>query len=960
MIHNYKKNLFIFIMICAMVCFFLAIEIFAAAALQDFVSICNRTEQVKTAIQKEVALQRFTAGEEGNVRCYAIRSSELKKIESLQIAEKEISSLKTGDFAGLHALKILDIEGNKIKSFDASVFSGLTALEYLILARNPLNTIGRELAPLFNLKRIDYSGCRLSSLSAKAFSANEKLEAVFLSENFLNELPEGIFNQNQSLQIIDLSGNRFRQIPLLFSSDQNGLKILNLSQNAVEKITSDQALNLKALRIINLSANPVENSNRRESLNGTFHSSTEIITSRDKNLKQSRYHFKDSDSLILDSNNHVLHSAEKLRRFVRNHWHMPLEIKISFSGDGQVDLRNPAQRAAEERLLFRQMDEIREAYRRAAFDFFEVQIHFTDPSSTQKTPTLSFNKKQIGIAITLCADSRGPDPPPLITDNQILELLADHFNRDNSIRWYSGETPQNLKTALKRDFEKVGRMDDELRFDMIRFGDLIDTATSRSRETHEKDFFSNSELIDARFIQFRAMLSFQRLENTIVRWKLAESDPHFPYRAEVRILLAEASEVYRTDLEWFVNTIVGGRSIINIFDKTWYHRNPIFKILDSEVPEGFFNVDGRVSTRIPGGAVRDLLENRMNLSFLNFLHDMRSLDKKVSANNIRQSPLDVQMNQGKERIRQSRRTFDGIHISYLRSFKELWDARIKNTVKFPFYHVMVGVAGWVGDTRLSNPSPAITDEQIADMKAHLKPGDILIERTDYYLSNAFLGGFWPHGILYLGPGEEWSKLKLSDGTTLAEDHWISEHILPNYRSEKDGRPALVMEAISEGVVFNSLEEAAQKDYIAVFRPRFSPREQEAKIAGIIKRALKYYGRPYDFDFDFFTDDKLVCTELLYRAYHPDINFLIQKEALKKPSPPVPGMIRKAGRDTMPAGEIVKLALYMLEHKEPDPSIGYEGQILEFVRLYMKQGKGKPARIFEDEAGIQILRRSLKQ
>ena len=338
---------------------------------------------------------------------------------------------------------------------------------------------------------------------------------------------------------------------------------------------------------------------------------------------------------------------------------------------------------------------------------------------------------------------------------------------------------------------------------------------------------------------------------------------------------------------------------------------------------------------------------------------MRYLDEKVSETDIKNSPMRAQIIQAKDRIQRDRQSYNQHQISYMRASKELWDARIKNSVKFPVYHVVAGVATWIGDTRISNPSPAITDEQMLDMKSHLKPGDILIERTDYFLSNAFLGGFWTHGILYLGPKEVWSNMGLADGTTLAEDHWIAGHILPNYHSEKDNRPALVLEAISEGVVFNSLEEAAQKDYIAIFRPKFSPEEQEAKIAGIIKRALKYHGRPYDFNFDFFTDDKLVCTELLYRAFHPDINFLIQKEAIKKPDPPVPGMINKAGRDTMPAGEIIKLALYMLDHKKPDPSIGYAGQTLEFIRLYMKQGEGRPARIFEGEQGIEALKQSLR-
>ena len=34
----------------------------------------------------------------------------------------------------------------------------------------------------------------------------------------------------------------------------------------------------------------------------------------------------------------------------------------------------------------------------------------------------------------------------------------------------------------------------------------------------------------------------------------------------------------------------------------------------------------------------------------------------------------------------------------------------------------------------------------------------------------------------------------------------------------------------------------------------------------IVRAFRFAGRPYDFEFDFETTDKLVCTEVVYRAY----------------------------------------------------------------------------------------------
>jgi hypothetical protein len=37
----------------------------------------------------------------------------------------------------------------------------------------------------------------------------------------------------------------------------------------------------------------------------------------------------------------------------------------------------------------------------------------------------------------------------------------------------------------------------------------------------------------------------------------------------------------------------------------------------------------------------------------------------------------------------------------------------------------------------------------------------------------------------------------------------------------------------------------------------------------VLKAFGYYGRPYDFDFDFRTDKNMVCSELIYKAYRPD-------------------------------------------------------------------------------------------
>jgi hypothetical protein len=102
----------------------------------------------------------------------------------------------------------------------------------------------------------------------------------------------------------------------------------------------------------------------------------------------------------------------------------------------------------------------------------------------------------------------------------------------------------------------------------------------------------------------------------------------------------------------------------------------------------------------------------------------------------------------------------------------------------------------------------------------------------------------------------------------------------------------VIEVVSSGVIFSPLEHTAAADDIAILRPRLSEASKNAAIA----RAFSHYGKPYDFDFDFFSTDKLVCTELIYRVYDEPL----QGESIRFP------LVRIMGRDTMPADEVVRM------------------------------------------------------
>lgn len=202
-----------------------------------------------------------------------------------------------------------------------------------------------------------------------------------------------------------------------------------------------------------------------------------------------------------------------------------------------------------------------------------------------------------------------------------------------------------------------------------------------------------------------------------------------------------------------------------------------------------------------------------------------------------------------------------------------------------WYAIQAFFANLAGDTRVWPAQARISARGVSDLADELQPGDIILARKNFYISNGFLPGFWPHAILYVGSPEQ------LEARGLAGRPFVARH-LERYRgTARDGKPYRVIEAISEGVVFSSLEQVMHSDFVAVLRPRVS----EARKNVAIERAFAHLGKPYDFDFDFFSTDALVCTELVYRAYDEDV----EGERLELE------MQRILGRDTYPAIEFVR-------------------------------------------------------
>ena len=183
-----------------------------------------------------------------------------------------------------------------------------------------------------------------------------------------------------------------------------------------------------------------------------------------------------------------------------------------------------------------------------------------------------------------------------------------------------------------------------------------------------------------------------------------------------------------------------------------------------------------------------------------------------------------------------------------------------------YYQVSIAVSTWVGDTKYRKRKPSITYDRVNQMKEKLQPGDILFERENWFMSNLFLPGFWKHGIIYVGTAADLKRLGL------AQHPLIAPHMADYAKPDHLGFEHRLLEAISDGVVMSSMEEATDADYIAALRPRLT----EAQLKEMIITAFSHFGKPYDFQFDFQTADKIVCTELLYRAFKKSLSFNLRK------------------------------------------------------------------------------------
>ncbi len=327
---------------------------------------------------------------------------------------------------------------------------------------------------------------------------------------------------------------------------------------------------------------------------------------------------------------------------------------------------------------------------------------------------------------------------------------------------------------------------------------------------------------------------------------------------------------------------------------------------ENENVERFLNVP-RPERGIEGGSVTRMREELSGLTdlgrvaagkrYLSYLEKVHQGRSEMAGESFSWLWDEVEHYVGRA---ERRGTVDAVSLSVASDF-----APVLRDVKRLSFPVQKEVAEWMGDTRLKRPAGQylVSPAQAATMEGSLEPGDVLLSRKNWYLSNLGLPGFWPHAILYVGSNEVLSAgfdsdpevrdwVRRTSGSDIPFSRYLEEsYPLAWERRASTGpdEPRLtVLEAVSEGVIQNSLY-GSSGDFIAALRPRLSPLVK----AKAIYKAFSFLDRPYDFDFDFATDHALVCTEVVWRAYRA------AGEGLDLDLKPI------AGRLTLPANEFAR-------------------------------------------------------
>ena len=212
------------------------------------IGICPRTQQVRDAILGEIS---------GVTNCALVTDMHLAAVTGrLNLFSDGITTLQSGDFDGLSALTMLQLESNSLAALPDGVFDDLGALTTLQLSNNGLAALPDGVFDdLSALTELYLSGNSLTALPDGVFDDLGALTTLWLQYNGLTALAAGVFDDLGALTLLRLHNNSLAALPAGVFDDLSALTTLRLESNSLAALPDGVFEDLGALTMLQLSGN---------------------------------------------------------------------------------------------------------------------------------------------------------------------------------------------------------------------------------------------------------------------------------------------------------------------------------------------------------------------------------------------------------------------------------------------------------------------------------------------------------------------------------------------------------------------------------------------------------------------------------------------------------------------------------------------------------------------------------
>ncbi|XP_032675898.1 chaoptin-like isoform X1 [Odontomachus brunneus] len=173
-----------------------------------------------------------------NAIAFIDSGSSMNNLTRLDLGFNNISHLSPDTFYGTADLKSLNLRNNFLTTIDPGTFA-LPHLETLDISENKIDTLRKQsFHGLESLQRLDLGGNEITQLSTEQFRNLRSLRILNLSNNKIRSLPRDVF-EGTRLEILDLSHNKFTAVPSAsFLEVGYTLRDLNMAENFLDHLDS--------------------------------------------------------------------------------------------------------------------------------------------------------------------------------------------------------------------------------------------------------------------------------------------------------------------------------------------------------------------------------------------------------------------------------------------------------------------------------------------------------------------------------------------------------------------------------------------------------------------------------------------------------------------------------------------------------------------------------------------------